>query len=277
MTDLVLTDVREGVATVTLNNPTKLNAFADDMRERLSAALDWIAADSSVRVLVITGAGRGFCAGGDISFMVELKKRDAGYEELHPLLEAGRAAIERIERLPYPVIAAVNGPAAGAGMNLALACDLRIASDKASFGETFARIGLHLDWGGSWTLPRLVGLGKAMELAWLADIIGATEALRIGLVHRVVPHEQFDAEVQKLAERLARAPQTSVRHAKRNLRAAFDRTLEQALEAEIESQRACWDAADSAEGIRAFVEKRPAQFGGASRADELAAAGRRFE
>jgi 2-(1,2-epoxy-1,2-dihydrophenyl)acetyl-CoA isomerase len=209
--------------------------------------------------------------------MVELKKRGAGYEELHPLLEAGRAAIERIERLPYPVIAAVNGPAAGAGMNLALACDLRIASDKASFGETFARIGLHLDWAGSWTLPRLVGVGNAMELAWLAEIIDAAEALRLGLVHRVVPHEQFETEVKTFAERLARAPQTSVRHAKRNLRAAFDRTIHEALAAEIESQRACWDAADSAEGIRAFVEKRTAVFDGGPRADELSSAGRRFE
>ena len=277
MSDLVLTDIHDGVATVTLNNPAKLNAFAGDMRERLSGALDQVAADGSVRVLVITGAGRGFCAGGDIQFMVDLKARGAGYDGLHPLLEAGRAAIERLERLPYPVIAAVNGPAAGAGMNLALACDLRIASDRATFGETFARIGLHLDWGGSWTLPRLVGTGKAMELAWLADMIDAQEALRIGLVERVVPDERFRDEVRALAERLARAPQTSVRQAKRNLRAAFDRTLPESLEAEIASQRACWDSADSAEGIRAFAEKRTPRFGATVVADELTATGRRFE
>ena len=277
MSDLVLTDVRAGIATITLNNPGKLNAFAGDMRERLSAALDQVAADAAVRVLVITGAGRGFCAGGDIQYMVDLKQRGAGYEGLHPLVDAGRAAIERLEKLPYPVVAAVNGPAAGAGMNLALACDLRIASDQATFGETFARIGLHLDWGGSWTLPRLVGLGKAMELAWLADMIDAHEALRIGLVERVVPHDRFAAEVQGLAERLARAPQTSVREAKRSLRAAFGRTLAESLEAEVAAQRACWDSADSGEGIRAFVEKRTPNFGATAVAGELTASGRSFE
>src|SRR5438876_1039760 len=211
MPDLVLLDVRDGVATITLNNPEKLNAFTGDMREHMGAALDQVAADPSVRVLMITGAGRAFCAGGDVKHMVGLKQRGTGFEAMLPLLEAGRATVLRIDALPFPTIAAVNGPAAGGGMSLALACDLRIASDQATFCEAFTRIGLHVDWGGSYFLPRMVGLAKSLELCWLADVVDAGEALRVGLVNRVVPHAAFRDEVQALAARLAAAPQTSVR------------------------------------------------------------------
>ena len=262
--NLVLTDVHDGVATITLDNPTRLNAFTGDMRESMSRALDQVAADPNVRVLVVTGAGRAFCAGGDVKHMVGLKQRAAGFEDMAPLLEAGRAVVTRIDALPFPTIAAVNGPAAGAGMNLALACDLRIASDQASFGETFARIGLHIDWGGSYHLPRAVGLAKALELCWLADVIDAAEALRIGLVNQVVPHAEFAGAVTSLAQRLARAPRTSIRLAKRTLRAAWHRSLADAIDAEFEAQAACWDSPDAAEGIQAFVDKRAAVFGGAA-------------
>lgn len=276
--DLVLTTIADGIATLTLNNPAKLNAFTGEMRAHMSAALDRVAADPSVRVLVITGAGRGFCAGGDVKHLAELKRREAGFDEFRPLLDAGNAAIARIDALPFPVVAAVNGPAAGAGMNLALACDLRIASDQASFGETFARIGLHLDWGGAYFLPRLVGTAKALELAWLAEIIDAHEALRIGLVNRVVSHAEFESEVARLAARLAAASATSVRLAKRTLRAAWDRTLAQCMAAEFEAQAACWASPDSAEGIRAFVEKRAARFDAApAESAEAAGKGMRFE
>ncbi len=275
MSELVLSSVLDGIATLTLNNPAKLNAFAGDMREQMVAALDRIAADPSVRVLVITGAGRAFCAGGDVKHMVELKQRDAGFEELRPLLDAGRAVVTRLDALPFPTLAAVNGPAAGAGMNLALACDLRIASDQATFGESFARIGLHVDWGGSYFLTRLVGPAKAMELCWLADVIDALEAQSIGLVNRVIAQEQFAAEVDRIARRLAAAPETSVRLAKRTLRAAGGRTLSECLEAETEAQQQCWDSPDAAEGLRAFVEKRPAVFG--ARAHAASSAAQRFE
>jgi len=210
---------------------------------------------------VITGAGRAFCAGGDVQHMVALRERGESFDALRPLLDAGRAVIERLVALPFPTVAAVNGPAAGAGMNLALACDLRVASDQATFGETFARIGLHLDWGGSWFLPRLVGSSRAMELCWLGDPIGAGEALRVGLVNRVWPQAEFERSWRELAARLAAAPATSVRLAKQNLRASPGRSLEECLDAETAAQAACWASADSAEGLRAFVEKRPPAFG----------------
>ena len=268
MSDLVLLDVREGVATLTLNRPEKLNAFAADMRERLGEALDRVAADPAAKVLVVTGAGRAFCAGGDIQHMVKLKERNASFEEFEPMLDAGRVAVTRLRALEIPVVARIQGAAAGAGLNLALACDLRIASDQATFGETFVRLGLHADWGGTYFLPRAVGLAKALELCWLGDMIDAPEALRIGLVNRVVPHAALDAEVERLATRLAAAPQTSIRRIKRTLVAAPGALLEESLEAEVDAVASCWENEDVAEGVRAFVEKRPPRFGA------VAAAGR---
>jgi 2-(1,2-epoxy-1,2-dihydrophenyl)acetyl-CoA isomerase len=280
MSELVLLGEADGVATLVLNRPEKLNAFADDMREQFAAAIEAVATRSEVRVLVVTGAGRAFSAGGDVGHMVRLKERGAEFEGgLSMLVGAGGAVIQRLVSLPFPTIACVNGPAAGGGCNLALACDLRIASDRASFGESFVRIGLHLDWGGSYFLPRLVGTSKALELCWLGDMIEATEALRIGLVNRVVPHERLSEETRALAARLAAAPQTSVRATKRNLRASARRTLDECLEAEFEAQAACWASADSGEGVRAFVEKRTAAFAATASVDESAPprAARRFE
>jgi len=277
MPDLVLLSHAEGIATLTLNRPDKLNAFADDMREALANALDRVAAQPDTRVLVVTGAGRAFSAGGDIQHMVRLKERNAPYEEFVPLLEVGREGISRLVALPIPVIAAVNGPAAGGGLNLALACDLRIASDQATFGETFVRLGLHADWGGTYFLPRLVGPSKALELCWLGDMIDAAEALRIGLVNRVAPHARFLEEVTALAARLAAAPQASIRLVKQTLTASSRRSLEECMAAEIEAQRLCWGTADVAEGTRAFVEKRAARFGAARPLLGAAPGARRFE
>src|SRR5437773_3747739 len=238
MADLILLSERDGIATLTLNRPDKLNAFGDDMREQLVAAVERVERARGIRVLVITGAGRAFCAGGDVHFMAELKRRGAGYEGLKPLVDAGATAVQKISALPFPTLAAVNGPAAGGGLNLALACDLRIVSDRASFGQTFVRIGLHIDWGGSYFLPRLVGLSRALEQCWLGDMIDADHAFRAGLVNRVVPHERLMDEVNTLATRLAAAPPASVRLAKQNLTASFHRTLAQ-----------CLDAEDAAHGI----------------------------
>lgn len=269
----------QGVAVITLHRPEKLNAFAGQMRERLIEALDRVAA-SDARVLVITGAGRGFCSGGDVAHMVALKDRGEPFEALAPLLEAGRAIVMRLTALEIPTIAAVNGVAAGAGCNLALACDLRLASDAARFGETFVAIGLHLDWGGAHHLPRLVGRSRALDLAWTGALLDAHEAARIGLVDRVWPAAEFEAQWRGYAERLAAAPATSVREAKRTLHAAAARTLMQTLDAEIAAQAACWTSADSGEGLRAFVEKRAPRFGAtaipsAERAPSAAA--RQFE
>ncbi len=278
--DPILLTLEHGVATITLNRPDKLNAFAGDMRERMVEALDRVAADDGARVLVITGAGRGFCSGGDVGHMVALKQAGAPYEGLAPLVDAGRDIVTRLAELPIPAIAAVNGVAAGAGCNLALACDVRLASDAARFGETFVRIGLHLDWGGAHHLPRLVGLGKALDLAWTGDLVDAAEAHRLGLVERLWPAASFEAEWRAYAQRLAAAPVTSVRAAKRTLRASASRTLAQTLAAEVAAQAACWASPDSAEGITAFADKRPPRFGAAPVAPEDAApspAARRFE
>jgi len=261
MSEQILLAEADGVATLVLNRPEKLNAFDDAMREQFLAAIDTVATRPGIRALVITGAGRAFSAGGDIAYMVRLKQAGADYESgLGTLVAAGTTAISTIAALPFPTVACVNGAAAGGGCNLALACDLRIASERASFGQSFVKIGMHTDWGGSYLLPRLVGLSKALELCWLGDMVEAPEALRIGLVNRVVPHERLDEETRALAVRLATAPQTSVREAKQNLAASAGRTLAECLDAEYDAQAACWASVDSDEGVRAFVEKRAPNF-----------------
>lgn len=257
----IVLEESDGIAEIVLDRPERLNAFADDMREQLAAALDQVASSASAKVLTITGAGRAFCSGGDVRHMVALKQRGAAFEDLRALLDAGARVIARLHDLPIPTIAVVNGAAAGAGLNLALACDLRVASDQATFGQTFARIGLHPDWGGSFHLPRRVGLSRALEMSWLADMIDAAEALRIGLVNRVVPHERLAEEARAIARRIADAPRLSVTLVKRTFSAGLDRTLAQCLEAESAAQEACWNSDDVAEGLQAFVDKRAPVFG----------------
>ena len=276
----ILLDVTGGVATITLNRPDKLNAFAGDMRDRMVKALDCVANDHRVRVLVLTGAGKGFCSGGDVQHMVDLKHRAAEFEALAPLLEAGRAIVTRLAAFEIPVIAAVNGVAAGAGCNLALACDVRLASSEARFGETFVKIGLHPDWGGTYHLPRIAGTAAALDLCWTGDLIGANEALRLGLVQRVYAAAEFEARWRDYATQLAAASATSVQAAKRTLRAAGERTLARCLDAESAAQAACWASPDSGEGLAAFVAKRAAKFGSEPVAEAgrwPSAAARRFE
>jgi len=277
--ETILLDVTAGVAVITLNRPEKLNAFAGDMRERLVEALDRVAANRDVRVLVITGAGKGFCSGGDVQHIVDLKSRRAEFEALEPLLDAGRAIVTRLAAFPYPVIAAVNGVAAGAGCNLALACDVRLASTEARFGETFVRIALHPDWGGTYHLPRLAGTAAALDLCWTGDVIDSVDALRLGLVQRVFPAKEFDSRWREYAAKLAAAPATSVRAIKRTMLASRHATLEQCLDAEAAAQAACWASADSGEGLAAFVEKRAAKFSAEAVGSDAApsAAARRFE
>ena len=185
---------REGtVGTVTINRPNKLNAFAGQMRQDMAAALAELSADTAIRVVVVTGAGRAFCAGADVGYMQDLLER-GDTKGFTALVEAGRAVVTAIRETPKPVIASVNGPAAGGGANLALACDVRIASDRASIGQTFTRIGLHPDWGGTYLLPRLVGPSRALELFFSGEMVSAAEALRLGLFSRVVPHERLAVE-----------------------------------------------------------------------------------
>jgi 2-(1,2-epoxy-1,2-dihydrophenyl)acetyl-CoA isomerase len=250
----------DGIGTLTLNRPEKLNAFTGTMRQEIADALDELERDPEVRVIVITGAGRGFCAGADVGYLAELvERRDV--EAMAALVEAGRRVVTTIRASAKPVIASINGVAAGGGANLALACDLRIASDQARLGQTFNRIGLHPDWGGTYFLPRLVGPAKALELVWLADVIDADECLRLGLVNRVVPHGALDDETLRIARTLAAKPPLALSLAKRAVYQSLDRTLPEMLDYELDAQLRCFESGDAAEGIRAFVEKRAPMFG----------------
>ncbi len=259
--DTVLLRVEEGVAWITLNRPDRLNAFAGDMRDRLHDALDRAATDAAVRVIVVTGAGRGFCTGADVEVMSDLLRRgdDATFERL---VHAGMRVVRRMQSIEQPVVAAVNGPAAGAGASLALACDFRVASERATIGNTFNRIGLHPDCGATWSLPRLVGPGRAAELVMTGRMVDAREAERIGLFDRVFAEDAFHDEVRKMANELAAKPPLALRLAKRTLAASLDSGLDAMLAAEGERQMRCFRSGDAKEGIAAFNEKRPAVFRG---------------
>jgi 2-(1,2-epoxy-1,2-dihydrophenyl)acetyl-CoA isomerase len=251
---------RDGpIATILLNRPEKLNALNEAEQHGLAEAIATVAHEPSVRVTIITGAGRGFCAGGDIETLSDLKTNHHT-ATLRSLLEAGNNLVHAIRRLPMPVLASVNGPAAGAGMSLALACDMRIASDRATFVQAFLKIGLHPDWGGAYFLPRHVGIGRAMEMFFLGDPIGAEEAQRIGLVNFVVPHDQLAAETRKLADRLAVLPSLPVSLLKEALYTRLETQLDSMMEHEVKAQMKCFEADDFTEGLRAFMEKRQARF-----------------
>jgi len=249
------------ILTITLNRPDRLNAFIGHMRRDLAEALEHAGSDRNVRVVIITGAGRAFCAGGDVAFMAELmKRRDA--EEFSRILGAGRRVIFAIRQMTKPVIASINGPASGAGFNLALACDLRIASKDATFSQSFAKVGLHPDWGGSYFLPRLVTPNKACEMFFLGDSIDAEEAARLGLVNQVVAPGELEATTMQLAERLRAAPPIALAAAKHAVYMSQAAELEEMLRYETEVQLRCFDSDDGHEGIQAFLEKREPRFTG---------------
>lgn len=253
------TSVAEGVATITLNRPDKLNAFTGTMREDLLDALQTCERDEGVRVVIITGAGRAFCAGGDVEYMSGLQKA-GDVTAFRKLLDAGRNVILAIASMPKPVIASINGFAAGAGCNLALACDIRIAAETAKLSESFVRIGLHPDWGGTWLLPRLVGRSRAAEILMTGRVVEAAEALAIGMVDRVVA--DLPAETQKLAASIAAAPPIAIAAIKRALSASEQNDLAAQIDLESEHQLRCFGSADAAEGMAAFFEKRAPSFTG---------------
>jgi 2-(1,2-epoxy-1,2-dihydrophenyl)acetyl-CoA isomerase len=255
-------EVKDGIATLTLNRPERLNALGDTLRDDLHDAIVKSSVDPEVRVIVVTGAGKGFCAGGDVKAMNE--NREAGRER--PILDKVAPSRDRtllaMQDAPQPIIAAVNGAAAGAGMNLALACDIRIASSAARFAQAFVRRGLHPDWGGTYFLPRIVGMAKAAEMIFTGDLIDADEALRLGIVSRVVAPEELMPAVHELARKIAAGPPVAIRLARRALYHNAECDLRQALEFETFAQNVCQDTEDAREGIRAFVEKRAPVFRG---------------
>lgn len=224
---LVLTRVADGVATITLNRPEKLNALTTALCDELIAALRAAATDSNVRAIVVTGAGRAFCAGADLTILGT--DGDA-------LVRAGRDIALLIRSAPQPVIAAVNGAAAGGGANLALACDYRVGADTATIGEVFAKLGLGPDWGGSFFLPRLAGTARALELLWSARMVPAAEAHTLGLFDRVVPADRLETEVRTLALAWATFPALSLRRAKEAIYRSLHATLPEMLDFEVAMQ-----------------------------------------
>ena len=260
--ECLLYEVKDGVATLTLNRPERMNALGGTLREDLYDALTRASGDAAVRVVVITGAGRGFCAGGDVKAMNEAK--EAGRERsLTERIAPGRdRTLLAMRDAPQPIIAAVNGAAAGAGMNLALACDIRIASTAARFSQAFVKRGLHPDWGGTYFLPRLVGMARACELVFTGDVVDAAEALRLGLVSRVVKPEALMPTTLELARKIAAGPPVAIRLARRALYRNAEADLREALEYETFAQNACLETEDAREGIRAFVDKRAPVFRG---------------
>jgi 2-(1,2-epoxy-1,2-dihydrophenyl)acetyl-CoA isomerase len=244
-----------GVVTVTLDRPEKLNAFAGHMRRDLAVALEHAGSDRDARVVVVTGAGRAFCTGADVRYMNELMERD-DVDEFRRLLGAGRRVLTAIRQMAKPVIASVNGPAYGAGFNLALACDLRLAAESATFSQSFVKVGLHPDWGGTYFLPRVVPTNIACEMFFLGEAFDARRAERFGIVNRVVADAELRAETRLLAERLRDAPHASIAAAKRAVYLSEGETLERMIQYETEAQIQCFQSREARERVRAFLERR---------------------
>ena len=261
MYDNIQITQESGITTITLNRPEKLNALAGHMRRDLAEALETAGSDRSVRVVVITGAGRAFCAGGDVVAMADMiEQQDA--DEFSRLLGSARRVVTAIRQMTRPVIGSINGPAAGAGCNLAFACDLRVASYAASFSQSFVKVGLHPDWGGTYFLPRLVTPNKACEMFFLGESIGAEEAHRLGIINYLVAAAELETETHKLAQRLRDAPATALAAAKQAVYMSQGSDLEEMLRYETEAQMRCFESQDGAEGVRAYLEKRTPKFTG---------------
>jgi len=260
--ECLIYEVKDNIATLTLNRPDRLNALGGSLRDDLHDAITRSAADPEVRVMIITGSGKGFCSGGDVKAMSEAKD---GRRE-RPLMEKIAPGRDRtllaMRDAPQPIIAAVNGAAAGAGMNLALGCDIRLASTAAKFSQAFVKRGLHPDWGGTYFLPRVVGMAKAAELIFTGAVIDAAEALRLGIVSQVLAPEELLPAALTLARAIAAGPPIAIRLAKRGLYRNAESDLRTALEYETFAQNTCFETEDATEGIKAFVEKRTPHFKG---------------
>jgi 2-(1,2-epoxy-1,2-dihydrophenyl)acetyl-CoA isomerase len=248
-----------GIATITLNRPQALNALDLVMRRELASVLDEVEADEAARVVILTGAGGNFCAGGDVKTM---RARRHTAAEGRARVESLNCIVLRLVDFPKPTIAMVDGYAVGAGSNLALCCDLIVASERARFGELFWKIGLVPDGGGTWLLSRVVGLARAKELIFTADVIDAAEAARIGLVNRVVPATELMATTRALADKIAAGPPAVLKMAKHMVNRAATSDLATALDLEAFSQGIAISSEDHQEGLAAFFEKRSPRFTG---------------
>ena len=255
--NIILED-REGVAVLTLNNPENRNPLTAETKEEMISALDEVKGDDGLRALVITGRGPAFCAGGDT------KKIGGGMtpEDIRRTMGKSQQLLRRIINLPKPVVIGINGDAFGMGCNLALASDFTIASDKARFCQVFVKLGLIPDFGALYFMPRLIGLWKSKEMTYLGKVVGAEEAERIGLIYRVVPHDELEDEVMGLAVRLAKMPTEAIGRAKLLLNQAFNMTLAEVLDEEMKAQSYLSKTEDHREGMKALLEKRKPIFQG---------------
>jgi len=260
----LLFDVREGVAVLTMNRPERLNALSRPLIEGAIAALERCADDAAVGCIVLTGAGRGFCAGGDVTAMGDASvTADWTLEQKVDTQRAIHRFAGLLHASSKPTIAAINGACAGAGFGLALACDLRLAADTARFTTAFAKVGFSGDFGITWPLVRIVGEAKAKELLFLSDVLDASQALALGLVNRVTPAADAAAHALEVAARLAHGPRTAYRYMKQNIDAAAVETYQQLLDREAFTQCRTGGTADHREGVAAFMAKREPRFRGA--------------
>jgi 2-(1,2-epoxy-1,2-dihydrophenyl)acetyl-CoA isomerase len=260
--DVILASVDGGVATLTLNRPDRLNALSPDLLTKSTETLARWEEDPSVAVVVVTGSGRAFCAGGDISGMAQENAAPRPLEERIDWLRRAQQISWRLYNMPKITIASVNGFAMGAGLGVCLACDLRISSDQAKFGTAYAKVGFGGDFGVTWLLTRYAGAPMAKELLFTADTFDAAEALRLGLLNRVVPADSLASETRVLASRLAAGPLVSYRYMKANVNLAATLDFRGMLDREPETHLRCGQTEDHREGVTAFLEKRAPQFRG---------------
>jgi 2-(1,2-epoxy-1,2-dihydrophenyl)acetyl-CoA isomerase len=260
--DHLLTETRDGVAILTFNRPERLNALSADMIQNAIAALERYSIDPAVGCIVVTGAGRGFCSGGDVSAMNTGASGTFTFEQRVDRQRASHRLSALLHSIPKVTIAAINGAAAGAGLSIALACDLRVASDKAKLTTAFAKVGFSGDFGITWPLTRLLGEAKAKELLFLSEVLTAEQALAAGLVNQVAPHDELLAKALELATRIARGPQIALRHMKENVGLASTQDYQSMLDREALTHLRCGETEDHKEGAKAFVEKRAPKFSG---------------
>jgi 2-(1,2-epoxy-1,2-dihydrophenyl)acetyl-CoA isomerase len=258
--ETIIFEKEGGVATISLNRPEKLNAFITQMHEEIRDALNDAADDDNMRCIVLKGEGRGFSAGADLTEIVET---DSGDPDLGKYLrETYSRLVTRMAELEKPIVASLRGPVYGAGLGISLASDLRVAAEDARFSVAFVKIGLMPDAGVTFFLPRVIGLGRAMEMSMLGEGMEAEEAYRSGLVNKVVPSEKLEEETSALASRLAALPTRALGRIKQTLYASFESDLATALQREAEGQTFCGYTRDHKEGVAAFLEKREPNFTG---------------